>query len=256
MKRHLTVKEDIQNLSYAYLVFFSNADKDIEVSPNKKIPATSVLPVMQKYTLMPGKMIQTCRKVVEFIHKKQIPTSSAKSAQEILNKVNQQSLMETDRGGGMLILYDYLKACIVYYWAYNQESHKRSSSPILNFSPEQRIIEVEENDQELHFTSSPINETPVKIKQKPTSDNKLSSLSKSESTRSLSLKDGFEGVLEDKFRKFLRGWKMIDLGKIVNRLMIVDEFEKDIRAELREMFLEKFMNEDNLRQELEKVRVL
>jgi len=251
------VKEDVQNLSYAYLVFFSHADRDIEVSPNKKIPATSVLPVMQKYTLMPGKMIQTCRKVVEFIHKKQIPSSSAKSAQDILNKVNQQSLMETDRGGGMLILYDYLKACIVYFWAYNQESHKRSLSPVLSFSPEQRIVEVEENEQELNFTSSPLSETPVKIKQKPVVDKKSTSLMReSESTRSLSLKDGFEGVIEEKFRKFLRGWKMMDLGKIGNRLMVVDEFEKEIRGELREMFLEKFVNEESLRQEFNRARVL
>lgn len=208
---------------------------------------------MQKYTLMPGKMIQTCRKVVEFIHKKQILPISAKSAQETLNKINQQSLMETDRSGCMLILYDFLKACIIYYYAYNQQNPRRSPSPVSYFSPEQKIVEVEENDLDLNSSRNKLNSTPVKTKLKPVIDNKVSSLCKSESTRSLSAKDGFEGVLEEKFRKFLRGFKMTDLGKAVNRLAIVDEFEKEVRVELREMFLEKFLDEKSLRLEVERV---
>lgn len=161
--------------------------------------------------------------------------------------------METDRSGGMLILYDFLKACIIYYYAYNQQNPKRSSSPVSHFTPEQKIVEVEESDLDLNSSRKKLNSTPVKMKLKPVLENKISSLSKSESTRSLSAKDGFEGVLEEKFRKFLRGYKMIDLGKIVNRLTIVDEFEKEVRVELREMFLEKFMDEKSLRLELDRV---
>jgi hypothetical protein len=102
-------------LCHSFLILFSNADKDIEVFPNKKIPLTSVLGVMQKYTLMPGKMIQTCRKIVEFVHKKQIPANNVKTSQEILTKLDEQGLIEIDRTGELLTLYEYLKACVRYY---------------------------------------------------------------------------------------------------------------------------------------------
>ncbi|OMJ76067.1 hypothetical protein SteCoe_24674 [Stentor coeruleus] len=143
LKKLLISKEEIQMISYAYLIFFSNADKDIEVYPNKKIPQTSVLGVMQKYTTIPGKMIQICRKVIEFIHKRQIPSNCAKSSQEVLQKINEQSVMEVDRSGGMLAFYDYLRACLSYYWAYTQTS-RSGMSPSPSFS-DKKIYECDED---------------------------------------------------------------------------------------------------------------
>lgn len=242
----MTVKDDIQNLSYAFLVLFSQADKDIEVSPNKKIPATSVLGIMQKYTLMPGKMIQTCRKVVEFIQKKMIPSASVRSASEILGKVNQQTLMEIDRSGGLLIFYDFLRACFTYFWAYNQQAPKRSFSPNSSL-PETKIVEVDEDD------IGEVRPPPVKIKLRPVYEQKV--LERTESTKSVNGKEEFEGIIEERFKKFLRGTKMTGLDKLENRLTVIDEFEKEIRMEIREAFLEIFENESILKQEIEKSKL-
>jgi hypothetical protein len=227
-------------------VFFSQADKDIEVSPNKKIPATSVLSVMQKYTLMPGKMIQTCRKVIEFIHKKMIPSHSTRSAQEILNKVNQQNLMEIDRSGGLLIFYDFLKACFAYFQAYSQQGTRRSFSPNASL-PESKIVEVEEEE-----IPEP-RETPVKLKLRPVYEAKV--LERTQSTHSVTTKEEFDQIIEERFKKFLRSSKLSGLEKLENRLAVIDDFEKEIRWEIREAFLDTFQSEACLRQELEKSRL-
>lgn len=287
-------------ISYAYLIFFSNADKDIEVYPNKKIPPTSVLGVMQKYTTMPGKMIQTCRKVVEFIHKRQIPSNCAKSSQELLQKINEQSVMEIDRSGGMLILYDYLKACLSYYWAYTQ-TPRSGLSPSPSMS-DKRIYECDEDldqsPQDTSFTQakgprskkSSLNATPLKNKPKLLTDSRVVSeprisaeprvisesrnffeprppvepqrlgfsqqslISKSESTKSIITKDSFENALEERFKEFLRAKNPTTMTSVISRLHIIDEFEREIRDELREKFLHRVLDETGFEEEVRKAQ--
>lgn len=143
MQRLLSTREEILVLCHAYLSLFCEADKAIEIFfSNKKIPVSRVLSVMQKYTLMPGKMIQTCRKIVDFIHQKQISPHCVKYSQESLSRLSEQGLIEIDRSGGILILFEYLKACVSYYWVYNQSttpagslSPSRSTSPIRSHTP-------------------------------------------------------------------------------------------------------------------------
>ncbi|OMJ77356.1 hypothetical protein SteCoe_23053 [Stentor coeruleus] len=306
LKKLLTSKEEVQMISYAYLIFFSNADKDIEVYPNKKIPPTSVLGVMQKYTTMPGKMIQTCRKVVEFIHKRQIPSNCAKSSQDVLQKINEQGVMEVDRSGGMLILYDYLKACLSYYWAYTQTPRSGlSSSP--SFS-DKRIYEcdedIDQDAQDVSFTQtkgprskkSSLNATPLKNKPKLFDESRVVSeprisieprisaepkivaesrnffepkpfvepqrlgfsqqsvILKSESTKSIINKDSFENALEERFKDFLRAKNPGTLTNVISRLHIIDEFEREIRDELREKFLHRVLDETGFEEEVRKAQ--
>ena len=48
---------------------------------------------------------------------------------------------------------------------------------------------------------------------------------------------------------------MTGLDKLENRLAIIDEFEKEIRMEIREAFLDIFENESILKQEIEKSKL-
>jgi hypothetical protein len=251
------LKEEVQMISYSFLIFFSNADKDIEVSPNKKIPPTSSLGIMQKYTLMPGKMIQTCRKVVDFIHKKQILANSVKSAQDVLQKVNEQSVMEADRSGGMLILYDYLKACFAYFWAYNQRDLKTGSLMMMPSVSEKSIGRIQEEGKS---NKSSRNATPVKYKPRTNDSKSLlhsqnSVLSIAESTKSFHIKDTFEQVLEDKFKEFLRSKNLTALNSLSSRIQLIDDFEREIRDELRNKFLTRMIDEKLFEEEMMKANL-
>jgi hypothetical protein len=236
-------------ISYAYLVFFSNADRDIEVSPNKKIPQTSCLSIMQKYTLMPGKMIQTCRKVVEFIHKGQIPASSVKSAKDILSRVHEQSIMEADRTGGMLILYDYLKACFAYYLAYSSRTVQTS---VLNPSVSEKSIG-QINEERSNKSSR--NATPVKFRPRANDSKSLlhsqnSVISIAESTKSFHIQDTFEQALERRFRDFLKNNDLGRCDSLVGRVELIDSFERDVRDFVRNKFLARVIDDQQFKAEM------
>ena len=127
--------EEIQTLCQAFLTLFAEADKEIEISANKKILASKVLGIMQKYTLMPGKMIQNCRNIIDFIHQKKVSTNSAKQSQELISKLSQIKILEADRTGAFLIFYDYLQASLDYFWVYNRN---RGSTRNLSSTPSKK----------------------------------------------------------------------------------------------------------------------
>ena len=216
---------------------------------------------MQKYTLMPGKMIQTCRRVVESIHEKSVPLASARLAQELLNKLNEQSIIEADRSGGVLVLYDYLKACLNYYFAYDQSIGPMNSITLIPTASSNKLAEFDEAleiSKEI-LRNSCKNITPPRSKFRINSEAKNlvtqnSIFSKSESTKSIQPRDSYESALEERFREFLRPKRSENFGSISSRIHLIDEFEREIRDEIREKFLHKIVDENTFEEEVRKAR--
>lgn len=215
---------------------------------------------MQKYTLMPGKMIQTCRKVVEFIHQKLIPAACVKLSQELLSKLNEQSIIEVDRTGGIFIIYDYLKACIAYYWAYNQNCSYPVSSPIKIEKKLADFDEALEISKEI-LKNSTRSISPQRSKLKIASHDLRSLVtqntivSKSESTKSFHIKDSYEAALEERFKEFLRPKVLNDFSSLVSRIQLIDQFEREIRDEIRLRFLSRVVEEKSFEEELRKAKL-
>ena len=216
---------------------------------------------MQKYTLMPGKMIQTCRKIVEFIHQKLIPANNVRFCSDLLSKLNEQNIIEIDRSGGILIIFEYLKACVSYYWAYNQNnSPSRDASPITR-RIEKKSIDIDEAlelSKEILRNSSnkPLSSQLSRPKINP-NDSKVflsqnSIASKSESTRSFYMKDSFELALEERFKEFIKHKTIQNFSALSARICLLDEFEREIRDEIRKKFLTRVIDDEILAEELKK----
>lgn len=223
------------------------ADKDIDIGNSKKILPNHVLGIMQKYTLMPGKMIQTCRKVIEFIQNKLIPESNACICQDLLRKVDEQNLIELDRTGGVLLLYDYLKASVDYYFAYSQSFTPMNNISLLSTSGNKLV----EFDEALEMSAEILKKsfkdiTPPRSRFRIKSEAKefvtQNSVSKSESTRSIQTKDLYESLLEEQFKAFLKGKNFEEYPSVLSRIQLIDQFELEIRHEIRENLLEKVLD--------------
>lgn len=115
LKRLLPSKEPVQSLSFAYLVLFSTSDPSIHLPTNNKFSSSTVILSMQKYTLTPSKMIQTCRNLPEFIHSHKISEQCIKYTQKIVSKINPLSLQEIDKSLNLFHLYSFIKLSILYY---------------------------------------------------------------------------------------------------------------------------------------------
>ena len=211
---------------------------------------------MQKYTSMPGKIIQTCRKVVDFIHCKQIPLQCVKTTQELLSKLNEQSIIESDRSGGIMIIYEFLKASVNYYFVYNQNLTPANSISLMPIISEKKIIEF---DESIEISKDSLNQscreiTPPKNKRKIHTEPKKQVLetSKIESRKSSKTKDAFEIAIEERFKEFLRPKTLLELITITSRMELIDEFEREIRNEIRIKFLPRVLEESIFKEELQK----
>lgn len=74
---------------------------------------------MQKYTLVPGRMIQTCRKLPDLIHSHEISKVSIKYTQKILSKINPQTLQDIDKSQSLSNLYSFIKLSVLYFYSFH-----------------------------------------------------------------------------------------------------------------------------------------
>lgn len=109
----------MQSLSFAYLVLFSKADPHIHIPTKSKFSSSLVISTMQKYTLVPGRLIQTCRKLPDLIHSHEISKVSIKYTQKILSKINPQTLQALDNSQSLLSLHSFLKLSVLYYYSFH-----------------------------------------------------------------------------------------------------------------------------------------
>ena len=254
--------EEIQTLCQAFLTLFAEADKEIEISANKKILASKVLGIMQKYTLMPGKMIQNCRNIIDFILQKKVSTNSAKQSQELISKLSQIKILEADRTGALLIFYDYLKASLDYFWVYNRNrgsTRNLSSTPSKKEKSDKTPKNLAELDEALEISREILKQS---INSMSSQRNKLKSnssefrslitqnsfISKSDSIKSISVKNSFDVLIEDKFKEFLKNKNFCEYSSVSSRILLIDEFETEIRNGIRQQFLlrvckDSFLNE-------------
>jgi len=127
----LPTKEPVQSLSFAYLVLFSTSDPSIQLPKNHKFSSSTVILSMQKYTLTPSKMIQTCRSLPEFVHSHKISEQCIKYTQKILSKINPLALKEIDKSLSLFHLYSFLNLSITYYHNF----HLPTKTPIPSPAP-------------------------------------------------------------------------------------------------------------------------
>ena len=214
---------------------------------------------MQKYLIMPGKMIQSCRKVIDYIHNKEIPLQSVNNSQELLNRLDEQSIIEIDRSGGIMTLFEFLKACVNYYLVYNQSLVPMNSISLMPSITEKKMADFDEAVEISRdiLKKSCKNITPPRSRFKVFTEPKYTSsqspiISKSESTKSIHIKDSFEIALEEKFKDFLRPHTLEVLNTITSRIQLIDDFEKEIRDEIRMKFLPRVVENRIFEEELRK----
>ncbi|OMJ66379.1 hypothetical protein SteCoe_36789 [Stentor coeruleus] len=136
--------EPVLNLFHSYTCFFNEVDKELEILPPRKVQPSKIFTIMHKYLQMPGKMMQTCRKTLEYIHNSQISKANAKYTQELLNKIDKEDVENCDRTGGVLIFFDFLKECVKYYWEINPESESMREIPLMVSKTQKKFSEFEE----------------------------------------------------------------------------------------------------------------
>lgn len=136
--------EPVLNLFHAYICFFNEADKDLEMLPPRKVQPSKIFTIMHKYMQMPGKMMQTCRKTLEYIHNNQVSKINANYTQELLNKIDKVAIENCDRTGGVLIFFYFLKECVKYYWEINPDSEPMQEIPLMVSKPQKKFTEFEE----------------------------------------------------------------------------------------------------------------
>ena len=77
-----------------------------------------------------------------------------------------------------------------------------------------------------------------------------SMVSLSETNKSMQIRDSYDSALEDRFRDFLKNKLTQDLSNVVTRIQLLDQFEREIRDEIRNKFLTRAAIHENLVNEI------
>jgi hypothetical protein len=226
----LTKNEEILVICRVFIVLFRNIDDSIQINYYNSLCNDDIIRIIKSYTDFPDKMIETCKKVEDFIIENRIPESSIKLAQEILAAINENKLLELDNSGEIVTIYEFLKLWIIYYWGYNHNQ----SSPSRNSN--------------LHEESSLDATQPSYVKLKNPRVRRLNAElleNKVPSpdvqipwTKSVEdIKEIYFSALEDQFKQFLKSKPTKPYPVIISRIQVLDEFEATITSLIRTKFL-------------------
>jgi hypothetical protein len=224
----------------AFIILFNQADKEIEKIPLKKMQNVKVIEIMQKYLQTPGRMIQLCRKFNEFVENQVISEGFVGFADEILKNVSKNELLLVDRTSGVLIFYDFVKACIDFFYSSRQNMSKISliksgsqeniEPPGISTKTSSKLIQLDEAveiSKELLKQSSRTL-TPVK------------------SNHSQMLVSYFQA----RFQKFLCDQGSKRTPNYDERVLLYDQFERMVINEVRDRFIPRVVNLQTFEEEL------